>query len=1108
MEKAKVFIAYSRKDQQFREELVTSLMTFVRTEEIEIWYDGSITHGQKWDHEILEHLLEADITILLISANFIASDYAYLKEFRYALQMMEIGEMILVPVLVRESLYKQTPIGRLQVVPSRPISSSPEPDKEYVKICENLKNDIDKVRYRKEGLRLLAGNEYREAIESFNQAISIDKQFASAYLDRAAAYIELGDIERASLDNNKAVSLNANLSVRSVLGKLTFEVLKSTANIQRATGFIISADGYAITTSGNINNTSKDMRWGYGGTYHPAECLHQSNDQQWAVLKLDLPDELKFDAKFLRIGYMDAQDISKLAGRQVTVAGYSNGLLKEVFLEGKINVEPAIAAAATGVNRIGIKISTLTDDGFDFNGAPIVEKLSRKIIGIVDKGTIMGGELSGIIFSEGFGGYLREKSIPSSKINTASNFLTEVLTEPLNEPVITPVVTALSSVLPKPITINPYFPSIKKFSWGLNSTLVKAWINDANTEITIIGKGTSKIRETIEREALSLLVFLEVSAHCIITSGFIYLSASNESDNDADSLIQQVTRLAGEQHHPQSRVSNAIASIRRFGNYLRNLENTTGLVEVIKDNEQEKQQFLSSLRIKGRQVISEQKVVVIPPGKDENKRFILLEPYKILSRKAVTQAFAISLPADVLATKEYRDTLNKFYRDKFIKLHADIKRRLSFWQERLATYKSEKAYYHSLSPAERINLPPVKIAYELNRELQILVPIPPEQTSAVTFYNGLDRQIELANKYIGPLQIQLGEIESKLRAPDSAIERVFAGTLFDCALRGCDISTDKEVNESFVKWKKMVFAGLKEKWDKALEAAGIDAKIVFSAHSLFSASISLTKNIVSLSIHAIYDPCLTTVVLNPANRVAEYRDPTDSDHASFEDFGNSSLYQQLKRAIESYNIDSLKQEYDDLLRDTHKDILQQRAFDRAYRCLKLSAMHSMDEIVNVADGHENGPLYLAKALYLYQIDEFNTTPFAELITQRLNHKSDETENKKVIKYIDLAIRYDEEFAEEFSKGILLTREYRKSAEQSAAAVLKVVEGMEIVNEYESAVHSLRLGEKQNSMFLKLASAFELSFGATHFDFPISPLFDECWRIVSQAPANHDYFGKI
>ncbi|MGE0820902.1 MAG: TIR domain-containing protein [Candidatus Binatia bacterium] len=76
----RLFYSYSHKDEKFREKLETHLALLKRQKIIDTWQDRQITAGQEWRVQIHEHLEAADIILLLISADFLASDFCYDQE--------------------------------------------------------------------------------------------------------------------------------------------------------------------------------------------------------------------------------------------------------------------------------------------------------------------------------------------------------------------------------------------------------------------------------------------------------------------------------------------------------------------------------------------------------------------------------------------------------------------------------------------------------------------------------------------------------------------------------------------------------------------------------------------------------------------------------------------------------------------------------------------------------------------------------------------------------------------------------------------------------------------------------------------------------------------
>src|SRR5438270_13198274 len=87
-----VFYSYAHKDESLRDELETHLALLKRQKLITGWYDREISGGKEFDREIAERLSSAPIILLLVSPEFIASDYCYDKEMQRAMERHEANE--------------------------------------------------------------------------------------------------------------------------------------------------------------------------------------------------------------------------------------------------------------------------------------------------------------------------------------------------------------------------------------------------------------------------------------------------------------------------------------------------------------------------------------------------------------------------------------------------------------------------------------------------------------------------------------------------------------------------------------------------------------------------------------------------------------------------------------------------------------------------------------------------------------------------------------------------------------------------------------------------------------------------------------------------------
>jgi hypothetical protein len=147
LQSIKIFIAYARKDHSFLEELKKQFVPLVKAELIQVWYDGVIKPGENWDHSIKKELSEADIILLLVSPDSIASEYFYTNEMLEAIERHETGNVSVIPVILRPCQWEITPLAKLQALPKdgTPINLWQPMDAGYFDVVNRIKAIVDDI---------------------------------------------------------------------------------------------------------------------------------------------------------------------------------------------------------------------------------------------------------------------------------------------------------------------------------------------------------------------------------------------------------------------------------------------------------------------------------------------------------------------------------------------------------------------------------------------------------------------------------------------------------------------------------------------------------------------------------------------------------------------------------------------------------------------------------------------------------------------------------------------------------------------------------------------------------------------------------------------------
>jgi hypothetical protein len=143
----RAFYSYSHQDEEWRKKLGTYLKPLVRGKLMEEWHDRKIQPGTDWNTEISEQLAQANLIFLLVSEEFLASDYCFGVEVEAAMERVKEGSATVVPILLKPCLWDVSPFSNLQFVPrdSEPILSWDKPEEAFVKVAREIQALVTKA---------------------------------------------------------------------------------------------------------------------------------------------------------------------------------------------------------------------------------------------------------------------------------------------------------------------------------------------------------------------------------------------------------------------------------------------------------------------------------------------------------------------------------------------------------------------------------------------------------------------------------------------------------------------------------------------------------------------------------------------------------------------------------------------------------------------------------------------------------------------------------------------------------------------------------------------------------------------------------------------------
>lgn len=143
-----LFFSYSHVDEALRNQLEVHLTALKRQGLIGTWHDRRIKAGTPVSPAIDRNLDASQIILLLVSSDFIASDYCYDREMARAMERHEKGEARVIPVILRPCAWQDLPFGRLLAAPrdGKPVTTWPNIDEAFLDVERAIRGALKELR--------------------------------------------------------------------------------------------------------------------------------------------------------------------------------------------------------------------------------------------------------------------------------------------------------------------------------------------------------------------------------------------------------------------------------------------------------------------------------------------------------------------------------------------------------------------------------------------------------------------------------------------------------------------------------------------------------------------------------------------------------------------------------------------------------------------------------------------------------------------------------------------------------------------------------------------------------------------------------------------------
>jgi len=247
-----VFVAYSHKDEPFKNKLVKHLNLLKKERLIgEIWHDGNLNPGDNFSPKIKEALLNTQIILPLVSIELLNSDFFFKNELPVIIERIKKEECIMIPIIVSYCHWQGTELGIYEVLPQKgkPLSA-------YDQIDEGLDQIIKQIR-KKIINDIKQGNLIQDVRSESKNELTLIKLIAERKEKRNLH----SSLNRLTLDKNQLHNQVINLEEELVnkedyLSKLSLDLNKSKNKIKKLSSKL-KKERNKIDELSKINSSNK-----------------------------------------------------------------------------------------------------------------------------------------------------------------------------------------------------------------------------------------------------------------------------------------------------------------------------------------------------------------------------------------------------------------------------------------------------------------------------------------------------------------------------------------------------------------------------------------------------------------------------------------------------------------------------------------------------------------------------------------------------------------------------------------------------------------------------------------------------------------------------------
>jgi len=226
-EVARVYISYSEKDVYYKNEFDAHLRPLIFEKSITL-ADDEIASGDGLTSASIEHLENAQIILILLSPDYLASEFTYTVEMPKMMELYETGRVKLVPILLRDTYWESLPINKLQMLPfgGQAVANSDNRDSIWRSITSELLRLAAEVTGTVKEVETLRISKVRLTNIRCFDAVEIDL-FNEKGPQAFSLFLGENGVGKSTILKSIPLGIASESDTMAMLGKMSGEILKT-----------------------------------------------------------------------------------------------------------------------------------------------------------------------------------------------------------------------------------------------------------------------------------------------------------------------------------------------------------------------------------------------------------------------------------------------------------------------------------------------------------------------------------------------------------------------------------------------------------------------------------------------------------------------------------------------------------------------------------------------------------------------------------------------------------------------------------------------------------------------------------------------------------------